>query len=375
MTKTLAHAVSVSTGVEKTGFPVTIQGAASNMASLAFDSMHHLQRPGLLLMGGMVYAAFGAHCDAPPWQGWIVGVSTDGSRQTRWVANQNGATGAGIWQSGSGIMSDGAGRMFVATGNGGALTGPISGSQASTLPTLGEAIVRVNVQSDGSLEAADFFAPYDSVQLDNWDADFASGGPVALPDSFGTTAFPHLLIAVGKQGFVYLLNRGIRAGSTLGRAVHVFRTDANGGVWSKPAVWPGDGGYVYVPTSSGGSQAAGTIGYLYAYKRGLTVDGKPALNLAGKTVEPFGFSSSRPIVTSDGLTSGTSILWIIWSPGATGIGAELRAYNPIPNASGSFDMLFRKPVGQSAKFNPPGVGDGRLYVERETAACSGSVRR
>src|SRR3954451_22896365 len=95
VTKTLAHAVSVSTGVEKAGFPVTIQGAASNMASLAFDSMHHLQRPGLLLMGGMVYAAFGAHCDAPPWQGWIVGVSTDGSRQTRWVANQNGATGAG----------------------------------------------------------------------------------------------------------------------------------------------------------------------------------------------------------------------------------------------------------------------------------------
>ena len=164
--------------------------------------------------------------------------------------------------------------------------------------------MRVNVQSDGSLKAADFFAPYDSVQLDNWDADFASGGPVALPDSFGTTAFPHLLIAVGKQGFVYLLNRDNLGGINTGPGdAYVFRTDANGGVWSKPAVWPGDGGYVYVPTSSGGSPAAGTIGYLYAYKRGLTVDGKPALNLAGKTVEPFGFSSSRPIVTSDGLTS------------------------------------------------------------------------
>lgn len=365
VTKTLAHGIDVATGLEKTGFPVTIQGAASNAPAVTFDATHHLQRPGLLLMGGMVYAAFGGHCDAGPWQGWLVGVSTDGARQTRWVANRNGDNGAGIWQSGAGIMSDGAGRMFVATGNGGAQIGPIVGSQAANLQGLGEAIVRVDVQANGSLQAADFFSPYDAQALDSWDADFASGGPVALPDSFGTSAFPHLLVAVGKQGYVYLLNRdnlgGIGTGPGQGDAV-VFRSDANGGVWSKPAVWPGDGGYVYIPTASGGNAAGGSTGFFIAYKAGRSVDGKPTLNKVGQTPDAFGFSSSRPIVTSDGLTSGTAIVWIVWSPGGEGSGSELRAYSAVPNAAGQLEVLFRSPIGRSSKFNPPGVGDGRVYV-------------
>lgn len=365
VTKTLAHGIDVATGGEKPGFPVTVQGAASNAPAITFDATHHLQRPGLLLMGGMVYAAFGGHCDVGPWQGWVVGVSTDGTRQTRWVANKNGENGAGIWQSGAGIMSDGAGRMFVATGNGGAQIGPIVGSQAANIQGLGEAIVRVDVQSNGSLQAADFFSPYDAQALDGWDADFASGGPVALPDSFGTSTFPHLLVAVGKQGYVYLLNRdnlgGIATGPGQGDAV-VFRSDANGGVWSKPAVWPGDGGYVYIPTASGGNAAGGSTGFFVAYKSGRSVDGKPTLNKVGQTPDAFGFSSSRPVVTSDGLTSGTAIVWIVWSPGGEGSGSELRAYSAVPNAAGQLDVLFRAPVGRSSKFNPPGVGDGRIYV-------------
>ncbi|HET9953934.1 MAG TPA: choice-of-anchor D domain-containing protein [Polyangiaceae bacterium] len=364
VTQWLAHAVDVASGAEKPNFPVLIQGAASNAPGRTFDAIHHLQRPGLLLLGGKVYAAFGGHCDAPDWQGWVVGVSTDGSSQTRWVANTSG-NGAGIWQSGGGIMSDGAGRMFVSTGNGEAPVGPILGSQAGSMSGLGEAIVRLDVQTNGSLRAGDFFAPYDAQELDGWDADFASGAPVALPDSFGTTAYPHLLVAVGKQGYVYLLNRdslgGIGTGPNGGDA-YVFRSDANGGVWSKPAVWPGDGGYVYIPTASGGGAAAGSSGFLYAYRRGLGVDGKPTLDFAGRTTDAFGFSSSRPIVTSDGLTAGTGIVWIVWSPGGSGAGSQLRAYRAVPNAKGAFDLLFQAPVGQSAKFNPPGVGDGRVYV-------------
>jgi len=364
VTKTVAHAVDVATGAEKPNFPVSIAGAASNAPGITFDSVHHLQRPGLLLLGNKVYAAFGAHCDAGPWQGWIVGVNKDGTSQTRWVANTT-ADGAGIWQSGGGIMSDGAGRMFVATGNGGAPAPTHFGSEASTMPNLGEAVVRVDVQADGTLRANDFFAPSDAQDLDGFDADFASGAPVGLPDSFGTTAFPHLLVAVGKQGYVYLLNRdnlgGIGTGSN-GADAYVYRSSLNGGVWSKPAVWPGDGGYVYIPTASAGPASAGSVGLLYAYHRGLSVDGKPTLDVAARSTDGFGFSSSRPIVTATGTTSGTAVVWIIWSPGGTGTGSQLRGYSAVPNASGSLDELFRAPIGQSAKFNPPGVGDGRIYV-------------
>jgi len=354
----------VATGAEKPNFPVNIAGPASNAPGISFDAVHHLQRPGLLLLGNKIYAAFGAHCDAGPWQGWIVGVSKDGTSQTRWVANTT-VDGAGIWQSGGGIMSDGAGRMFVATGNGGAPAPTHFGSEASSLPNLGEAVVRVDVQSDGNLRASDFFAPSDARDLDGFDADFASGAPVGLPDSFGTTAFPHLLAAVGKQGYVYLLNRdnlgGIGTGAN-GADAYVFRSSLNGGVWSKPAVWPGDGGYLYVPTASAGPASAGSVGLLYAYHRGLSVDGKPTLDVAARSTDGFGFSSSRPIVTANGTTSGTAIVWIIWAPGGGGGGSQLRAYRAVPNAGGSLDELFRAPIGQSAKFNPPGVGDGRIYV-------------
>jgi len=56
------------------------------------------------------------------------------------------------------------------------------------------------------------------------------------------------------------------------------------------------------------------------------------------------------------------VVWIVWAPGGTGGGSQLRGYRAVPNANGSFDELFRAPIGQSAKFNPPGVGDGRIYV-------------
>src|SRR6266567_994131 len=56
-------AVSPSTGALRAGWPVTIQGYPDNDATRAFNSMTAIQRPGLLLTNGAVYAAFGSHCD------------------------------------------------------------------------------------------------------------------------------------------------------------------------------------------------------------------------------------------------------------------------------------------------------------------------
>ena len=356
------HALDVATGDEKPNFPVKITGNASNDATVAFDAAHHMQRTGLLLMNGVVYAAFSAHCDVGPFLGWIVGVTTAGAVKALWATNPK-VGGAGIWQSGGGIVSDGTGRMFVTTGNGGALDGPIAGTDAAKQASLGEAVVRVDVQSDGSLKAGDFFSPYDAQALDGWDADFAAGGPVGLPDQFGTTKYPHLLAAVGKQGYIYLLNRDQLGGiGTAAGDASVSRTAANGGVWSKPAVWSGDGGYLYVPTSSPGNASAGSAGFLYAYKLGTDVNGNPTLDVAAKSTVPFGFSSSRPIITSDGTTSGTGVVWLVWAPDRSGVGAQLRAYKAVPNAAKDFDELFRAPIGTSAKFTPPGIGDARVYV-------------
>ena len=68
------HALNVTTGAEQPDFPVLISGAASNDPLQTFGATYQLQRPGLLLMNGVVYAAFGSHCDLAPTHGWVVGV-------------------------------------------------------------------------------------------------------------------------------------------------------------------------------------------------------------------------------------------------------------------------------------------------------------
>ena len=60
--------------------------------------------------------------------------------------------------------------------------------------TLGQSIVRLTVQSDGSLEETDFFAPQDAASLNPTDLDLGSGGVSALPDQMGTASHPHLLV-------------------------------------------------------------------------------------------------------------------------------------------------------------------------------------
>jgi hypothetical protein len=355
-------AIDVATGVEKTGFPVELSGTAQNAPGRTFLATNEMQRPGLLLMEGVVYAGFGSHCDFSPWQGWVFGVSTAGQVKARWVADAN-ETGAGIWQSGAGLTSDGAGTLLLSTGNGGAPTTPIPGNTPPA--NLGESVVRLRVQTDGSLKATDFFAPFDAASLDTWDADFASGGVTGLPNEFfGTATIPHLAVAVGKQGYVYLLNRdslgGIGQGPS-GSDKVVQRIGPYGGVWSRPGVWPGDGGWVYIPTASGGNSAGGSAGNLRVFRYGLSGTGTPTLSLQATSPDAFGFGTSAPVITSDGTTSGSALVWTIWMPGGSGAGAQLRAYDPLP-VNGQPVLRWSAPVGTAAKFATPGVGAGRLYV-------------
>ena len=113
------HSLDRVTGAERAGFPVLISGAPTNDPTRPFNAMTAMQRPGLLLMNGVVYAGFASHCDYAPFVGYVVGVSTAGRQTTMW-ATESGNSNAegGIWQSGGGLVSDGAGQILFATGNG-----------------------------------------------------------------------------------------------------------------------------------------------------------------------------------------------------------------------------------------------------------------
>ena len=355
------HAVDVPTLAERPGFPVQIQGGADNQTGISFNGTYQIQRPGMLMLGDTVYATFAGHCDIGTYQGWVVGISSGGAVRAMWSAAAS-FPGAGIWQSGGGPMSDGPSTFIVATGNGDVVKQPTPGK--SPPDVLAQAWVRLQVQGNGKLQATDFFAPYDADALNVWDADFGSGGPVGLPDSFGSSTVPHLGVAAGKQGFVYLLNRddlgGIGQGQ-FGADKVVQSIGPYGGVWSRPAVWPGNGGWVYYPAASGGTTAEGSTGNFNVFKAGADIDGHPTLSLVATAADAFGFGSSAPVVTSNGTADGSALVWTVWMPDGSGQGAQLRAYDVLP-VDGTLPLRFTANVGTGTKFNPPGIGDGRVYV-------------
>jgi hypothetical protein len=346
------HAVDPSTGKERLGWPVTIEGAPSNDPSSSFDAMHELQRPGLLLQDGVVYAAFGGHCDYKPYRGYVAGVSTTTHKMTSLLATEVGASnqGAGVWQSGGGLVSDASGRTFLTTGNG---VMPPAGPGTTPPGTLSESVVRLKTNADKSLSMADFFSPANAPTLDKNDTDLGSGGPIALPDSFGTN--PHLLVQQGKDGRVFLLDRdnlgGRSQGSGGGDAV-VGTVGPFQGLWGHPAAWSGDGGYVYV---------VGNGGPLRALKSGK-VGVKPTLTAVGTSTDSFPYASGSPVVTSNGSTSGSGVVWVVRTNGTTGANAQLRAYSAVPDAAGNLASLYSAPIGTASKFSVPATNGGRVYV-------------
>jgi iron transport multicopper oxidase len=222
-------------------------------------------------------------------------------------------------------------------------------------------VIRLQVQPNGTLKPVDFFAPFDAAQLDQTDTDFGSGGVVGLPDQyFGTATVPHPAVVVGKEGYVYLLNRdnlgGYKQGTGGGDNV-VQRLGAFGGVWGRPGVWPGDGGYVYIPTEC--CQNGG--GELDVYQYAKAASGDPSLTAVAKSSDVFGFGSGSPVITSDGTTSGSALVWIIWAANRQGQGGQLRAYDPVP-VNGQPVLRWSSSIGTATNYSTPGVGAGRLYV-------------
>jgi outer membrane protein assembly factor BamB len=365
------HAVDLGTGKEVPGgrFPVKIEGHAQNLSGVQFEPAKELQRPALLMMNGVVYAGFGSHCDHTPFQGWIVGVSTAGTLSTMWATSANGAS---IWQAGGGLVSDGAGRIIFSTGNGSGTAGENDPKQGpgSKPPEgrLGESVVRVGVQPDGSLKAIDFFSPFDNKLLDEQDIDLGSSAPTGLPSEFATPNVPHPLLQEGKYGRVYLLNRDNLGGMKQGPGGTdnvVEELGPFGGVWGVASLWPGDGRYVYVPNVSAPATSNETNNSLRFFRYEEDGSGNPRLSLTGTTAPDFFFGSGSPIVTSNGTANGSGVLWITECPSQAcgGKPAVLRAYGAAPEPGVTEPKPFwSASVGLATKFSRPVASGGHIYV-------------
>jgi hypothetical protein len=342
------HALELATGAEKFGGPVAIgatvsaPGAGSRDGKLAFDPLLQLNRPGLALVNGTVYIAFGSHCDIVPYHGWVFAYdATHLTRRAVFLTTPRGNRGA-IWQSGDGPAADASGNLYVMTGN-----GSWDGQR-----DFSDTFLKLSLAGSG-LARRDFFTPFNEWVLDEQDLDVGSGGPVALPDQPGP--HPHLLVGGGKDGLLYLLNRDDLGGFSRHRN-RVVQSMANGGrqIFSTPAYWHGR--LYLIPSND-------------VLKEFSLVNGRlsPAAAARGATV--FGYPGATPSVSANGTRGG--IVWALEVQRYYEAGpATLHAYDAANVAHELYNSAEaannRDQAGPGVKFTVPTVFNGKVYVGTQT---------
>jgi uncharacterized membrane protein len=341
------HALDVATGAEKFGGPAIIQGSVPGNSPdsvngvLTFDPKVHNQRASLALANGNVYIAWASHNDAAAYHGWVMSYSAATLQQTGIFSVTPGNAAGGIWQAGQAPSIDSVGNVYYAAGN---------GSWDGTT-NFSESILKFGP----GLTLGDWFTPDNYDELNEFDYDFGSCGLLLIPRT-------SLILASGKQGIVYLADTN-KLGHTLpgnSQIVQSFLASA-GHIHGAPIYWesPTLGPLVYLWSE---------WDYLRAFHfNGTTLDTVPVMqsSFAAPDGMPGGFLS----ISSNGSAPGSGILWA--STPLTGDAEDqtVRGVVTAFDASNLSNVLWssetnpaRDSLGNFAKFVPPVVANGKLYM-------------
>jgi hypothetical protein len=197
------HALAITTGAEKFGGPVeikaSVKGTGSGQAGgqVAFDPQRENPRAALLLVNGSVYLSWGSSCDVGPYHGWLMAYDANTLAQKAVFNTSPDATDSAIWQGDAGPAADKDGNVFVVTGNG-------EFDAATNGRDFGDTVLKLSSRGQ-NFTLLDYFTPSNQAQLNDRDNDLGSSGPVLLPDQAG--AHPHVLVAAGKEGKIYVIDR------------------------------------------------------------------------------------------------------------------------------------------------------------------------
>ena len=249
-----------------------------------------------------------------------------------------------IWQTGAGPAADSSANIYLETGNGdfNASTGGNNFSQSV-------------IKLSAALGVLDWFAPFNLEVLNNGDIDLGSAGPVVLPTLSGK--YQHMLLASGKPGILYLLNRDNMghfnrgSNSQIIQSVNVNynKTDILGGIFGTPAYW---NGHVYVVGANNPLKAFSING------NGLS------LSPIGHSSKSYQYPGAVPVVSSNGTANG--IVWFLEGDGYTPANpATLHAFdanNVAHELYNSAQAGTRDLAGPAVKFTPPVVANGKVYV-------------
>jgi hypothetical protein len=358
--KTL-HAVDLSDGAEQPGSPVVIAttgynaqgkvvdldgpsvkgtGAGSIGGRVYFYVQRELQRVALSIVGNSLILGFGSYGDVPPEHGWILTYDIQ-SLQLTGVFNDtpNGSDG-GIWNSGGPIQTDSQGYLYTETGNG-TFDTKLNRAGFPSRGDYGDSVLKLKIDpgftgpNGTGIRVVDYFTPHNQAALANSDGDLASSGVLILPNGSGGRAHPNLLLASGKKGVIYIINRN-NMGHFRKTADHIVQ-ELNGaitGSFDTPAYFNNTIYYAGIDDS------------LKAFN---LVKGK--LVKTGHSSNTIPWPGANPVVSSDGAQNG--IVWVI-SPSD-----QLIAYNAMNLSS----VLWSATLPGYSHFSLPAITvDGHIEV-------------
>ena len=342
------HAIDIGSGSVRPGSGVQISG--SNGGS-TFDARYQTQRVSLVLSGNNIVFGFGAvELEfAGGYVGWVMAYDKTTLAQTGAFATvTTGNRGGGIWQSGRPPVVDSSGFVYLYVGN-------AYGNGYDGIQDFSESVLKLDPAN--GLRLVDWFTPGNWASLDTGDLDLTSSGPLLIP---GTS----LIAGGGKTGDMYVLNTANlgKFNSTDSQVVQKLRISTS----------ELRGGLVYWQRSSanGGPMMYdwGVSDRVKAYSfNGSTFATTPSAQ-GGVTNQIFPGGILALSANSD--TPGTGVLWATVATSGDAennppVPGALYAFNAGNVATELWDSTMnasRDSFGNFAKFVPPLVANGRVYV-------------
>jgi hypothetical protein len=330
------HALDITTGNDRPGSPVQIVAQTTYGGKVTnFKSLHQKNRPGILLLNGVVYLAFGSNGCNDDSSGWVLSYDENSLAQLA-IFNTSPDHGlTSIWQTGNGIAADENNNIYFETAE--------SCGTCYNIPqgaTYSNSVLKLT----SDLTVADYFTPFDVQFLNSNDLDLSSTGVLILPNQGGS--YPHELIAGGKQGFAYLLDRDDMGmfHQTYDQDIEEFSLipgeqsdQAKDVLFSSPAYW--NNTIYFAPDASP----------LLAYPLSNGSLGTPVTTAQKYT------GAHSPSVSANGNNNG--ILWVI-------TGGNLDAFNAVNMQMlyGTNQVKARDALPPVGHFATQTVANGRVYV-------------
>ena len=338
---------------------------------IPFLAGEQLQRAALLEDTlGNIYLGFGALSgdeSTHHYHGWLIAYSYSNGAFTRTMvfnstqnATQSGPVcsgvtpptnqcghGGGIWMSGRGPALDRMG-IYVVAGNGG-----YGGGQTGN---WGESAILLNYA--GIIQSS--FTPAGYTNLNEYDLDLGDAGAILFSST--NTTMSNLMVAAGKTGIVYVLNRASLGGLHSGNsgAIQVFTGTTNG-----CGTGPGQNDCYEIHNPAFWALGSpNPMLYIWAYGDGLRVwdfnqtTNQFALDPNQGTVTASNYPGGGLAVSSNGNSNG--IVWGIIATTNTSPGqGAMYAFNA---TNISQPLFISTDYWFSTRFTIPTVANGKVYV-------------